>query len=622
MYRLLVDPAPESDFLADSAGQPVWPARTVEELAALERLAQLFGCTVEQVHGTPVVPRRGAGLVLALDPSVHTEARIYAHLTGRAVRLASADAPSTSLRRAEVLVLPAERVTSQLLGVLYPARRRATVPGLVFSPLATSLRRKVLELSAAASLKGPVANRCLLLGPVSSGSASTPGQLVYLNDRADPATMIEATGQPWGVLCLLAHSDGVDMPLGLGPEGMVTLCPVDDRPLAPALTRLPRCATSGICYRSKKPLRETVGPWHRLAPERLSARILALPTCFGLLQPDGTVDPAHGFLARVLERSTFGAVTTTWTLHQIRRDATDHLARGLCAGMAVGEGVSTFNRQLYPDLGDPLCLIGDPRVALPAPVALPPEARRTFFSTRPRGRGAPRRPSKASTKANLAALAFLRGTVSVLLQAASGAKRELARRALEEISQHEVRALRHPEWVGTVRFVPWLSGLHTAVVELFNELGEYQFASAMQACTRADGVRRVDRECPSCGRQGHAFACRPLQDGPVARLQLSCPRCGPAICAPLGSTLQLKVRRQREICLAGALPPGRWSGSLRLAGIGRSVVEWPLDARGIPARRFTPASCWPEGPVRVALLLLRDTDIFVLGTANGGETPE
>src|SRR5262245_5885151 len=82
---LLVAPGEGTPRMSTAAGDAIWPDRDAATLAALTRVAELFGASVVEARpsatGNSVTPRKGT--VMSIDAETADVAALYAHLTNR-----------------------------------------------------------------------------------------------------------------------------------------------------------------------------------------------------------------------------------------------------------------------------------------------------------------------------------------------------------------------------------------------------------------------------------------------------------------------------------------------------------------------------------------------------------
>src|SRR4051812_32972131 len=131
---------------------PVWPVAGPEELSGLQSLTQLFGRAM--VHYGDAFPSVRAaavdstrGKVVGIGTSVHFEAQLYAHLTGREAMFVDSTAALRSLSSVAIVITTPERVTPTLLATLEEVAIEGSVAGLLIGD-GPELRRQVLFRAA------------------------------------------------------------------------------------------------------------------------------------------------------------------------------------------------------------------------------------------------------------------------------------------------------------------------------------------------------------------------------------------------------------------------------------------------------------------------------------------
>jgi hypothetical protein len=100
-----------------------------------------------------------------------------------------------------------------------------------------------------------------------------------------------------------------------------------------------------------------------ISPDGFSARVLVLDVCRGLLPADGPLDPAWGFLYRMLHSPLIGAILTPWEITISDFTLTDVLSSALDRGVPAGRALAALLRSTAARRhGYRMCLLGDPRV--------------------------------------------------------------------------------------------------------------------------------------------------------------------------------------------------------------------------------------------------------------------
>lgn len=341
-------------------GRPVWPINDEGDRAALQRLVRLFGGRSQEVSGRPAPSRCGREVALGLGDASANEARLYAHLTRRRYRYARRLTDVLGKRPPAVVVTTLDRVDSDLLEWLYPVVPRVgSVPGIVCARDAPSLRRQVLLRSAAAEFRGPAGHsRVDVIPSLQIGRTRMNGAEI-LGGRASPHAIRAALARGAGVLTIRTHADGMDAFLG----SRLTLCPMDQLPTGADPERSPRCWATGVCHRHPGTVGSVLRSGVVISPDGFSARVLVLDVCRGLLPADGPLDPAWGFLYRMLHSPLIGAILTPWEITISDFTLTDVLSSALDRGVPAGRALAALLRSTAARRhGYRMCLLGDPRV--------------------------------------------------------------------------------------------------------------------------------------------------------------------------------------------------------------------------------------------------------------------
>jgi hypothetical protein len=607
---LLIDTRPAHDLLVTETGEPVWPAGTDSDRLALATVAETFGASVQEVRGQEGDSVRSADLVVGLGETVEEEARLYAHLTQRGFREAGSISELAACGPAAVIVTTGAFLHEELFGLLWSYDPHLPTPGIICGGFSDGLRRQVLVRAAASRLSGEMTTRrvdLLLTGSV----GDVAGTHEVLGRDAGPQRVRDALGRNVGVLTLLAHSDGIDAYLGEG----LTLCPMDRMLLQTDPSRRPRCVTTGYCHRQEGPIEEWLDG-ELLAPETIAARILLFETCWGVMPPDGAVDPSWGLLPRFLDSPRLGAIVANAGVALVSPALVRPLAEAIESGTPVGSALSDFARS--PEvrtLARRFVLFGDPAVSLPT--RTPVTAWRAARPKR-RGRARPDGPRQ---------IGFL---LRAILYDITSGRRNLgqdlttpAETALAALHRYE-SALWHgrPTEEGPSAVGP---ALRRALLPCLCRRGPDVYDAWLRYASLEVEQGRPRERCFACAGPRNLLtklvASFPhLGIGP--RRISYCPRCGFVEDAPADSTFTFRVYEGQSVRLGGELPNEHWAAALLIKPMvpdERVWWEWPSDGDGRPARSFAPPSPWPIGQLEVAVILLSGARLTILCMRGRGD---
>lgn len=572
-------------------GAPVFAVADDDELAALSALAATFGAEVVHDAGRVVAEDPGAELVLAVGDDATAAARLYARLTGRRVTCVRALDDDAGVRPAVVIGAP-EVFHPRALASLYEPREGAA-PGILWGRGEVELMRRVKLAAAAAVLRVPATSEVTFVNPDAPMAMRREGTRTMSGSLAPKPVLRELFTSNRGALAIATHSDGVD-----GGLGGHILCPMD-RPRGDADPgRAPRCATTGECHRLRKPVAEVVGSDDVVHPDDLAMPILVWGACFGVMAPDGPVDPAWGLLDRLLANPRIGAIVTAWEASFVLPPLVLSLVAALEAGASIGEAVGELNRSPAATARRfRLCVVGDPRLSLRAVTPMP-----AFAAPKPR--------AQDSRDDDLEQLAFLRYLLTITKPS------EKVPAALVEGWQRSRNAVADAE-------VAWLQGrghaaesaLHDAVIGDLAQRGPLTYHGWIRSA-------HVDAEddapiCPACRHPDHRVTRyrASFRAGAVPSRRVSfCPSCSVIEDAPIDNDLALG-QRDGAFELSGTRPRERWHALLVIVEQGqvaRTLHEWPADAEGRPAARFAPNVALPQGPFDAVLVLMHRTRLVLV----------
>jgi hypothetical protein len=539
------------------------------------------------------VAERSTEIILAIGADVLAAAELYAERTGRRVERAN-DVESWRGPRPAVVVAPRSALHPLALECLYDPDLDGAAPGLVWGTGDQLVQRVLL---CAAAVQSPVRAGVTFVNPDAPMGMRKDGARTMAGNQAPAPELRELFTQNVGVLAIVTHSDGVD-----GGLGAHLLCPMDQPPAHADRDRAPRCVTTGTCHRLRRPVAEVVGSRDVVHPDELAARILVWGGCFGMMAPDGPVDPAWGLSDRLLASPRIGVVVTAWEAAFVLPPLVLALVGMLEAGLAVGDAVARLNASpLARARRFRLCILGDPRVRHGAEgtIAVPPPIR------------PPPAPAVETRDDDLEQLAYLRYLYGITAPSDPNMPA-----ALKEGWARAQRAVQDAE-------LAWLQGrareaepmLQRAVLEDLAARGPLQYHGWIRSA-------HVEAEphappCPACRHPHHRLTRfrATFRAGAVPPRRVSfCPACSVVEDVPIDSDLALGLRGD-SFELAGTRPTDRWSAALVLVEQGqvaRHTYAWPAADDGRPAFRFTPPEPLPPGPFDAVLVLMHRTRLATI----------
>jgi len=590
--------ASEHEHRVDDDGAPVVPVRDEAELAALRALAERFGAEIVEAQGRVAEPFAGEELVLAVGERSMAAAHVYARLTGRRVACVDAIASWRGVRPSVVVAHPSD-VHPLALEALYDPELPGPAPGIVWGRDADELALRVKLAAASAVLQLPARPDVAFVNPDAPMGLRRDGLRTMAGRETPPPLVRELLDAGTGAVAIVTHSDGVD-----GGLGAQLLCPMDRVRADADPGRAPRCATTGVCHRLRRPVAEVVGSRDVVSPDDLSAAILVWGACFGVMAPDGPVDPAWGLADRLLASPRIGVVVTAWEASFVLPPLVLALVEMLERGLEVGEAVARSNRSaLARSRRFRLCVLGDPRVRLTA-------ARMEIADPVATSITVPERVIERRDD-DLEQLGFLR-----YLYGITAPRGPDVPPAIADGWAQAMRAVQDAE-------LAWLQGrsreaeptLHRTVLADLVQRGPLLYHGWIRSAhveAEADAV-----SCPAC-RHPHHRATRfvaSFRAGVVPPRRVSfCPACSVTEDAPLASDLALGFR-DGAFELTGDRPRERWSAALVIVEqgqIARHTLPWPADEEGRPVARLVPPEPLPAGPFDAVLVLLHRTRLTML----------
>jgi hypothetical protein len=354
---LSIDLDPRGTILVDRRGAPVWPISSAAEFEKISTFCETYGISLRHVSGRLAQASAGNGTVAAFGDRYESEARLYAHLTGRGWRLFRSAEDILADPGVEIIIAHAESLNDIFLSALTMGDRPRT-PGIICEIPPFPLRPQTL-IRAAAAARLPVRTVSALLFP-------TKKQIVLRGTRAVPffgrssALRLKALASGRAsYLAIMTHSDGVDAFLG-----HQVICAMRGLPdgIDRRARQAPSCVSGGRCHRAGVAIGE-IGTSDRLLPVgEIRSWIVTMGMCWGMMLEDDLVAPEWSLGAQLINSSSIGALVTTWKI------ALDHpenhlaLENRIAAGAPVGEALADMHRTSSARrLLTAMCLFGDPR---------------------------------------------------------------------------------------------------------------------------------------------------------------------------------------------------------------------------------------------------------------------
>ena len=602
MDILLIDRHPTSDFIC-CGDRPVWPVRASGEMETLGRVAAVFGATLNVVRGEVRGLARGQQRVVGIGEPTRMAVELYGHLTQRVPVVIAGENALSRLARVAVVIALYRDLTATLLHRMNEMAEDE-MPGLILADTLDQLHLQVLAKSASASLCGPIHRRRVDLYPMVPLSVRQEKGRVRLGWRSSARSMRSALEKPCGVLTLDTHSDGVDAFLGAN----LTFCPLDRKSREVTADRQPYCVATGVCYRQHLPIQEAWRARRLVSPGVVSARVLVLNVCRGLLLPKGGIDPKWGLATRLLEANSVGAILLSWEMTLPQQISDSVLSDDLAAGMPVGRAArGAMVSPRAARFSDRICLLGDPRTRAAPPAGsisapLASRTRRVLRSGPQPGDG------RAHSR-------FLRKCLKIGCEIDISGRSRLARAALAELNRYELHgrkghALEGASDTAGPRFRCALLRYLVRRGELFEDWA---------GLAQIEGATRRGR-CAHCGQPLRTYGiCFGRRRFP-GRILETCPHCEITKDAPRRSGLALSVDDGRTIRLHGTLPRNGWSAGLLLSSWREDrVYLWPPRLDGAPVAEFQPPGGLPARHVYVVVFFVWKTEVTMLRVSTYGQ---
>lgn len=592
--------------IVSKEGLPVWPISDEQARIAIERIAQLFASSLKLVDAKPIEREsifanenngNSEEIVVALGEGCHTYARLYAHLTQRKLQIV----PHAKVLRSEVnpsvVVTSPEYLSVELLEQLYSHSDESAV-GIICSEPGPKLLRQVLVRSAAAKLSGPLKMirkdlyPTLPLGAIKRAGFQILGSHTSVTDRRQAIT------EGVGVLTIMTHSDGVDA--FMGPK--LTVCVMNQELSNSHTHTAPQCRLSGICHRHSMSVEQVLESNLTLKPESITARVLIWDVCFGIMLKESFVDPSYGIGQRLLDSANLGAIISSWGIIISSPDQHRDISRWIASGVPAGVAVARFNRSRASRLKrHRMCLLGDPKVRLPITVSQQ-QIQPSLVSRKKR--------QCVSDRVQIQQLALLRLCMAdAKRRNPKGSLGEAATLALESIGEFELEAVRTSPMEALNS--PFGKSMHEAVICYVQTRGKL-VESWMPFTQKLQAAKAL--YCPVCCRQASFLKATMKLTGVLARQIVICPVCGVVEDAPIDWKVSISLLGRRIYLDGDVLGPAVTAGIvISPSNHAESIkILWPIDDQGGLKSYAELPGRWPLGPLRISVIIMRNTNLAVV----------
>jgi hypothetical protein len=607
----------DDDLIVGPNGEPVWPLRTPEDLAALKTLADRSNLKLVfkdyEPGGREGAVERSArdeattGAVVALSPELEWAARLYAHLTS-AVFAESVDVARSLGQRVVALFAPSEFQGAGSWDAADGISSEGFYPGLFLESDRGSLLRQVLIRSASLRLSARYQQSIVELYPgIQTGARTRPGLVAMGGDTpsASIRTQIVAGSE---FLFILTHSDGVDAMLA--PE--LILCPAKhsvnwgadgDPP--------PYCAETGHCLRYNCGIEEATASERTIAPREIRAKVLVLATCYGALGWKGAIRPSWGYLKPLLESGSVSAVVTCFGVTTPSPKKLRPFLEMLAMGASLGEAIAVANQdQDNVRAGFRLCLFGESRLRPSAEAA-------TLMMGTLLAQSAASASSVVSVM-DFGGIAFLNGWLGNAVESATGENKNLALEALAWTRKYEFESAH-----GGVPDTQGAAGvggrLRQSLISFIIRRGSVISIDWMRLCSTS--AIKSTMQCAGCGDQAplHTYAFH----SPFipARSVAFCDNCGIIYDGVEQNQFQIRSDGAR-ITVHNLTVKGPWQAALRIGcqqDAESQVIDWPERADGLPADFLDIPPVLPPGALRLSLIIISQATIAIATTVHARE---
>jgi hypothetical protein len=309
------------------------------------------------------------GSVVASDSSLEPFGKLYAALTGRTSEATGSfenAAPGTPL----VVIAMRSSTDSAFLQKYYSHEQTQPI-GIVVVLSIKDARIAIIRAAlaavtaAAAAAKDP--------GAIPSTAYfdawnRTPKGALHFDRRlgadATPSEIRGLLGKGCDLLAINAHSDGVDASLG-----RAVLCPLESEgPLADDRKLRPECLEANRCHRFNQSIGQALAEPRRIKPEEMSARVLVLNSCWGVMPAGGPVHTSYSLFSALMRTEKIDCIVAPWSVIATTSEMMQPLIEAIRCGTPIGAAALAFNRSdTAKQTATRIAVFGDPCFAIRRP---------------------------------------------------------------------------------------------------------------------------------------------------------------------------------------------------------------------------------------------------------------
>jgi hypothetical protein len=606
-------------------GVPIIPLQSHEDLKILASMGSLLRTHYYEPQAMDLMMKDidPMGEVVCLAPEYIQEARLFAYLTQRSVRLgiASQLSPSPGL----VVVMRSSQLTSSVLNALYKTTESTSAPGLLVSSNRLDLRTQILRRALARLsplFSGPREIRIICGSRGIRGSKTQ----VTLGSQSPKSARIAALGAGAGLLQIISHSDGVDAYLGEG----LTLCSRFDY-LDGRASRPPRCVLTNTCHRAMlsrtavksgnfpkveqlMSMQDAIKSGELLSPSHLSATTLVWDVCWGVVDRDFPIHQRWSLGLQLATHAAVGAMVTTWQLEIQNEELIERFSQLVAQGLRLGDVIATINSS--PDarrFGNLFCLFGDPflRLQLENNCLTSPEMKKCENSTMVNlSHEIPH-----STRQKLLVEACL-DRVQDECFPALGQLTALAVEGIKKISSD----VSFNNFSNNSCFLEEYTSVQVKILNVFS-----RYEGSLFELYQSFGITKSKTKAPRCPHCRKVLNCLDvnLPGFKVDRIVSMCPRCGMIEDRESNSPIRLEIGKGGVLILKNlSLLDVPCSGLVVLDPVvqsERKTIPWPKDKSGRNCETLRLNKNLPIADFSVVVLLMVNLELNVYSVATRAE---
>lgn len=262
---------------------------------------------------------------------------------------------STWIPGLEVIVVSDRQLSGRFFDKLVEVAQCGFFPGVIFGNTLDDVWLNVRQKSVAVAQEPPDSFPWVDIFPTLRFNELRSENRWIIGGESESVLRQSALKLGAKVLRITTHSDGVDLSLG----GSQILCSLAKSNIEFNLNEEPLCISRDWCHRAKEPLVNFLSSENCISPESISAQVLILDSCKGVMAFPSLVSTRASLALRLTLSPNVAVMLATPDFGIGTGIEYDPLCLQIASGQVVGKAVAEYCRETQ----NRVFVFGDPRFA-------------------------------------------------------------------------------------------------------------------------------------------------------------------------------------------------------------------------------------------------------------------